>query len=101
MQCHSMSIKSHQLELSVSLITTSKVGEISKICCLNDVSMCGTFNRPRKTVTEMSRVSCQMILVPIWPLKKICTNNVVTGGILNEKCLKSHTHLPEKLVFIA
>ena len=69
MQCHSMSIKSHQLELSVSLITTSKVGEISKICCLNDVSMCGTFNRPRKTVTEMSRVSCQMILVPIWPLK--------------------------------
>ena len=37
MQCHSSSIKCHQLKLSVSLITTSIVQEISERCCLVDV----------------------------------------------------------------
>ena len=64
MKRHSMLIKFHSLELSVSPITTFNVGEISKIFCL-----CGTFNRPRQTVTDVSRISGQMILVPTWPLK--------------------------------
>ena len=63
-----MSIKSHQLDLSVSPITTSIVEEISERCCLIDISMYGMFNRPRKTVKKMSRISVQMTLVPIWPL---------------------------------
>ena len=60
MQCHSVSIISHQLELSVFPITTSNIEGISERCCLIDVSMCGMFNRLRKTVTKMSRISGQM-----------------------------------------
>ena len=41
MQCHSVSINSHQLELSVFPITTSNIEGISERCCLIDVSMCG------------------------------------------------------------
>ena len=37
MKCHSTSVKSHQLKLSVSRITTSIVEEISERCCLTDV----------------------------------------------------------------
>ena len=71
MRCHSMSIKSRQLELSASRKAPSSIKEIIEICYLIDVRMCGTFNRPGKTVSKLSRISGQMILVPIWPLQKL------------------------------
>ena len=37
MQCYSTSIKSHQLQLSLSPITTSIVQEINERCCLIDL----------------------------------------------------------------
>ena len=69
MQCHSTSIKSHQLKLSVSPITRSDVEEISETSCLIDACVvCLTDQeKPRKTVTKPSRISGQMTLVPIWP----------------------------------
>ena len=59
------------MEQSVSPITIYSAEEIIEICYLIDVSMYGMFNRPRKTVTKMSRISSHMILGPVGPLKKL------------------------------
>ena len=53
MQCHSTSVKSHQLELSVSPITTLIVEEISDRCCLID--LCVPCLTEQKTTTQQQK----------------------------------------------
>ena len=67
MQCHSTSVKSHQLKLSVSPITTLIVEEISDRCCLIDLCV-PCLTEQKKTATKISNISGQMTLVPMWPL---------------------------------
>ena len=54
--------------------------------------MCGMLNRPRKTTND---IGTYLVVL------KIGTNIVLIGDALNERFLKSHSHFPEKLIFIA
>ena len=99
MQCHSTSIKSHQLKLSVTPITKRIVEEISKRCCFIDA--CGMFDRPRKTVNRNVKNFRSNDIGTYLVMLKIGTNNAVIGYILNEKFLKLYSHIPQKLIFIA
>ena len=49
----------------------------------------------------MSRISGQITLIGTYLAAQKIGKNVVKGDILNKKFIKSCSHLPEKLFFIA
>ena len=96
---HSTSIKSHQLKWSVPTITTPIIEELSERFCLIDacvVCLTGQENN-YKNFKNFRSNDTGTYLVTL----KIVKNNVMIDDILNEKFLKSHSHLPEKIVFIS
>ena len=82
MQCHSTSVKSHQLKLSVSPITTLIVEEITDRCCLIDLCVPCLTEQKKNSNKNIKHFRSNDIGTYVATLK-IGTNNVVIGDMRN------------------